>query len=86
MGMVFEAASLILPTSYIELCLAWRLQLKRVTIGVKAGGRRLFKMLGLIMKMARFRLGQKVARGVAKKLGLRPVASIMGIIGGFKAI
>lgn len=43
-------------------------------------------MFGLIMKMAKFRIGQKVARGVAKKLGLRPVSGLLGIIGGFKAL
>ena len=43
-------------------------------------------MVGLIMKMAKFRIGQKIARGAAKKMGLRPVSGLMGIIGGFKAM
>lgn len=41
-------------------------------------------MIGLILKMIRFRLGQKMARGTAKKLGLRPVSGLMGIIGGLR--
>jgi hypothetical protein len=43
-------------------------------------------MLKLIAKMVKFRIGQKVARGAAKKIGLRPVAGLMGLIGGFKTM
>jgi hypothetical protein len=48
------------------------------------GGAQEASMVGLIMKMIRFRLGQKIARGSAKKLGLRPVSGLMGIVGGFR--
>lgn len=41
-------------------------------------------MIRLILKMIRFRLGQKMARGTARKLGLRPVAGLMGLIGGLR--
>jgi hypothetical protein len=43
-------------------------------------------MIGLMIKMAKFRIGQKVSRKAAKKLGLRPVAGLMGLIGGFKTM
>lgn len=43
-------------------------------------------MFGVIMKMVKFRIGQKITRKAAKKLGLGPVAGLMGLIGGFKMI
>lgn len=41
-------------------------------------------MFKTIKQLILFRLGQKVSRGVAKKVGLRPVASLAGLIGGFR--
>ncbi|HUP66161.1 MAG TPA: hypothetical protein VM557_12865 [Thermoanaerobaculia bacterium] len=42
----------------------------------------MFKLLG---KMLKFRLGQKVTRGAAKKMGLGPMSGLLGLVGGLKA-
>jgi len=42
-------------------------------------------MLKLMVKMVKFRMGQKVAKGTAKKIGLKP-AWLIGVIGGLKAL
>jgi hypothetical protein len=42
-------------------------------------------MLNMIRNLVRFRLAQKVSRGAAKKLGLRPIAGLVGLIGGIRA-
>ncbi|MGH9457766.1 MAG: hypothetical protein ACRD2J_09035 [Thermoanaerobaculia bacterium] len=42
-------------------------------------------MLKMIRKMVRFRLAQKVTRGAARKLGLRPIAGLLGVVGGLRA-
>jgi len=41
-------------------------------------------MFKTIKQLILFRLGQKVSRGVAKKVGLGPVSSIAGFIGGLR--
>lgn len=43
-------------------------------------------MFGVIVKMVKVRIGQKVTRQAAKTLGLGPVAWLMGLIGGFRTI
>ncbi|HVR44125.1 MAG TPA: hypothetical protein VMS56_11860 [Thermoanaerobaculia bacterium] len=43
-------------------------------------------MWSFIRKMIRFRIGQKVSRGAARRLGLRPISSLLGVIGGLKAV
>ena len=43
-------------------------------------------MLRMVKNLIRFRLGQKVARGTAKKLGLGPVAGIVGLVSGLRAM
>lgn len=43
-------------------------------------------MLSLMKKMIRFRLGQKVTRGAAKKIGFGPLASVLGVIGGIRTM
>jgi hypothetical protein len=43
-------------------------------------------MLSFLKKMIKFRLGQKVARGTAKKLGLGPFAGVIGLVGGYRSM
>jgi hypothetical protein len=43
-------------------------------------------MLNFLKKLIRFRVGQKVSRGAAKKLGLRPISGIVGLIGGLRTM
>jgi hypothetical protein len=43
-------------------------------------------MLNFLKTIIRFRVGQKVSRGAAKKLGLRPISGIVGLIGGFRTM
>lgn len=43
-------------------------------------------MLKTIRNLVRFRLGQKVTRGAARKLGLRPIAGLAGLIGGIRSV
>jgi hypothetical protein len=43
-------------------------------------------MLSFLKNMIRFRVGQKVSRGAAKKLGLRPLSGIIGLIGGLRTM
>ena len=39
-------------------------------------------MLNLLKRLLLFRIGQKTSRGVARKLGFRTLASVIGLIGG----
>lgn len=41
-------------------------------------------MFKTIKQLILFRLGQKVSRGVAKKVGLRPISSLAGLVGGLR--
>ncbi|HEY0593851.1 MAG TPA: hypothetical protein VGF40_18915 [Thermoanaerobaculia bacterium] len=43
-------------------------------------------MLTFLKKMIKFRVGQKVARGAAKKLGFKPIAGLVGLVGGYRAM
>ena len=43
-------------------------------------------MLSFLKKMVKFRVGQKVSRGAAKKLGLGPISSIIGLVGGYRTM
>lgn len=43
-------------------------------------------MFSLLKKMIRFRVGQKVSRGAAKKIGLGPLSGLLGIIGGVRTM
>lgn len=43
-------------------------------------------MLSFLKKMVKFRMGQKVSRGAAKKLGLGPISSIIGLVGGYRTM
>jgi hypothetical protein len=44
-------------------------------------------MIRTIRKMIRYRIGQKVTRGFARKLGFfRGTSSILGVIGGLAAL
>lgn len=42
-------------------------------------------MFKFLRKMVRFRVGQKVTRGTARKLGLGPLSGLLGVIGGMRA-
>jgi len=41
-------------------------------------------MYRLLKRLLMFRVGQKTARGFARGIGMRGVAPIIGIIGGFR--
>ena len=41
-------------------------------------------MFKTIKQLILFRMGQKVSRSVAKKVGLGPISSIAGLLGGFR--
>lgn len=41
-------------------------------------------MFKTIKQLILFRMGQKVSRGVAKKVGLGPISPLAGLIGGFR--
>lgn len=43
-------------------------------------------MLSFLKKIVRFRVGQKVSRGAAKKLGFGPLAGIIGLVGGLRTL
>ena len=41
-------------------------------------------MLQFLRKLLLFRIGQKTTRGVARSIGLGKIATIAGLIGGYK--
>lgn len=41
-------------------------------------------MLNLLRKALFFRIGQKAARGIARSLGLRKLANVIGLVGGYR--
>jgi hypothetical protein len=41
-------------------------------------------MLHFLKKLLMFRLGQKTTRGVARSIGFGKIATIVGLIGGYK--
>ena len=41
-------------------------------------------MLNFLKKLLMFRVGQKATRGVARSIGLGRIATILGLIGGYK--
>jgi len=43
-------------------------------------------MLKMIAMMIRFRVGQKVTRGAARKMGLGLISPLAGVIGGLKTM
>jgi len=41
-------------------------------------------MLHFLKKLLLFRVGQKATRGVARSIGLGKIATLVGLIGGYK--
>jgi len=41
-------------------------------------------MLHFLKKLLMFRVGQKTTRGVARSIGLGKIATVVGLIGGYK--
>lgn len=43
-------------------------------------------MLRMIKRMIAFRIGQKSSKGVARMLGFGRLATVLGLIGGYRAL